>query len=104
MEACREILTTIGIYDMAGQINFGLLDTGNKFQEGQDNALRRAMMQQHMEAQGYSLNKAKRDDEANNAIMSALQSAKPEDVPNIYMRHGRVKEANDIIKSQADAR
>lgn len=91
-----------------GGINWGLLDpnqtarVANSFQDGQQNALMRAMAQQDAEIKSYGLNRAKRDDEAQNAIMSALQTASPDDIPNVYLRHGKVKEATDLIRARAD--
>lgn len=89
-------------------INWGLLNpnipaqVADSYNQGQDNALKRAMMQQQQEQGQYALSKARRDDEIQNGLLSALQNAKPEDIPGIYTRYGKGKEAVEMQKGQAD--
>jgi hypothetical protein len=73
--------------------------------EDPTNAMLKLMQLQGMQGQQqlaqYSLKKAQRDDEDNNALRSAL-SAPGADVGNALLRLGRVKEYNDFQKGQTE--
>lgn len=99
---------------MAGAINFGLIDpntslkAANSFTQGQEEAQRNALAKLQLEsAQGqnelarYGLSKARREDEIQNALLSALQSGA--DPYTTYMKSGKAKEAVEIKKAEQES-
>lgn len=98
---------------MAGAINFGLIDpntslkAANSFTEGQQEAQRNALAKLQLEsAQGqnelarYGLAKARREDEMQNALATALQSGA--DPYSTLVKYGKIKEASELQKSGAE--